>query len=373
MNYDYTKEQKMYKESAKTFFKKEWTLELLRDVIKKEGYSREHLNKMADLGWLGMLIDEQYGGIGGSFMDLCPIIEEMGRALFPSPFFANAVMGASILSEAASEEIKNKILPAIADGDVNITLAITETADGWYEDKILMTADKQGQNYILNGSKLFVPFADVSDYIICCARDTSLNKTSLFLVDSKAKGVKIEPIDTFSIDKYSKVLFEDVQVSPKDIIGQSGSGFRIIEKLMPMFVASRCIEITGGLQQVLDITVKWVKDRHQFGKPIGNFQVIQHQCAEMAIDVETSKFISYLAAWEISENLDGKKDVSMAKAWSGDAFQRVTACALQAHGAMGFTEEYDLHFYYKQAKSLQLMYGGSTFHKKIVAKELGYC
>ncbi|MDY7037881.1 MAG: acyl-CoA dehydrogenase family protein [Thermodesulfobacteriota bacterium] len=127
----------------------------------------------------------------------------------------------------------------------------------------------------------------------------------------------------------------------------------------------------GGQQKVLEMTVQFVKEREQFGKPIGSLQTIQNYCAEMAIDVETSKYIAYQTAWKVSNDLHHKEDVSIAKVWCGDAYQRVTAIALQSHGAMGFTEEYDLHFFYKQAKSLQLMHGGSRYHREVVAQEMG--
>jgi len=375
MDFSLSEDQKMFKDSAGAFLQKEWTFKLLREIIKEEkGYSIDHWEKIADLGWMGMLIDERYGGLGCNFMDLCPILEEMGRTLFPSPFFASAIMGAAILSEAASEAMKEKLLASIASGDVIVTLAVGETGDNWSRDMIKTTAEKNGDSYILRGTKLFVPFAHASDYIICCAKDKSVhdNSTILFLVDAKAKGVELIPIPTFSIEKYSKVIFDNVSVSSENIIGKIGGGWDVIERMLPRFVVSRCMEIVGGLQKVLEMTVQYVKDREQFGAPIGSLQVIQHYLAEMAVDIETSKFMAYQAAWKVSENLSCKKDVSMAKAWCGEAYQRVTALALQAHGAMGFTEEYDLHFYYKQAKSLQLMYGGGAYHRRIVASETGY-
>ena len=373
MDFDLGKEQKMFKDSAKTFFSKEWDLELLRETNKEDqGYSPKHWEKIAELGWLGMLIDEKYEGIGCDFDDLGPILEEMGRALFPSPFLASAVVGASIISEAGTDEQKKKLLTPIADGDVIVTFAVGETGDDWSKDEIAAKAEKQGDDYLISGVKTFVPFAHVSDYIICCAKDegASGDGLTLFLVDTKADGIETTPIPTFAIDRYSKVVFDKVKVAKENIIGTPGSGWDIIEKIMPRLVASRCLEIVGGLQKVLEITVQWAKDREQFGVPIGSFQALQHRCAEMAMDVESSKYIAYRAAWKVSNNMDCKKDVSMAKSWCADAYTRVTASAMQVHGAMGFTEEYDLHFYYKQAKSLQLTYGGSSYHRKIVAAEI---
>ena len=162
-------------------------------------------------------------------------------------------------------------------------------------------------------------------------------------------------------------------MATENIIGDIGNSRTIVERLMPKLLAACCVEMVGGLDRVLEITVQYLKERKQFGKPLGALQVMQHKCADMAIDVEASKFITYQAVWKLSEDIPCVKDVAMAKAYTGDAYQRVTASAMQAHGAIGFTEEYNLHYYYKQAKSLQLVYGGGDWHRKVVAKDMGYC
>ena len=372
MDYQYTKEQKMYQDSARTFFNKEWTFDLLRDVLNKKGYSEKLWKKVVDLGWVAMLIDEKYNGVGGNLLDLCPIFEEIGKSLFPSPLFISSIAGVSILSGYGTDTMKNKILPVLADGNLILTLACVETANGWSENQINMTAEKTDAGYILSGVKFFVPFADSSDYLICCAKETTDNRTSLFLVDTKAKGIDLTSMKTFSTEWYNKVIFDKVIVPEENLIGQNGSGWDIIETLMPLFAVSRCMEMVGGIQKTLDITLKYIKERVQFGVPIGKFQALQHRCAEMAIDVETSRYITYQAVWRLSENLSCRREASIAKSWTGDAYQRVTAQAHQLHGAMGFTDECNLHFYYKHAKALQLTYGGGSYHRKVVAQEFGY-
>jgi len=375
MDFSLTKEQKMFKDSARAFFSKQWNIEMLRETIAtQQGYHTENWNKIADLGWLGMLIDERYQGIGSSFIDVCPVIEEMGRTLFPSPFLATSVVGASIIKKYANEKIKERLLPQIADGRIIVTFAVGESGDTWSENEIFTVAEKNGQSYILNGTKLFVPYAQTCDYIICCVKEKlkSDERISIFIVDTKDKGVKCSIIPTFSTDQYCKIVFDNCVVPEENIIGNIGHGWDIIEKTVPKLVISQCMMMVGGLQKVLEMTVKWAKEREQFGVPIGSFQTISHYCAEMAIEVEASKLIAYQAAWKTSNGLSCKKEISMAKAYAGEAFQKVTSLALQVHGAMGFTEEYDLHFYYKQAKSMQLMNGSGKYHRKIVAQEMGY-
>lgn len=371
MDFNINKEQKMYKNSARTFFKKEWSFDLLRELVEEGGFSRKLWKKIAELGWLGLLIDEEYGGFSASFMDICIIMEEMGRCLFPCPYLATAVVGASILSKEADDSIKKKLLPAIADGNAIITYAF----DGAYnrsKKKYRLKMNKHGDEFLLNGSAMFVPYAAISDYIICRAFDDSGSSGSLFLVDLKANGLSCEKIPSFSVDSYYKLFFENVRVSAEKIIGDIGQGSKIVERMMPKLLTACCVEMVGGLDRVLEITVQYLKERKQFNKPLGALQVMQHKCADMAIDLSASKFITYQAAWKLSEGIPCIKDVAMAKAYTGDAYQRVTASAMQAHGAIGFTEEYDLHYYYKQAKSLQLMYGGGSWHRNVVAREMGY-
>ncbi len=374
MDFEFTKDQKMYQKAAREFLVKECSMETVRDILQDEkGYSPDLWKKIAELEWLSIMIDEKYDGLGGSFLDLCPIMEEIGRAVFPSPFFATVIMGGSIISEKADEKTKSTVLPAIANGNTLVTLAIEETAEGWSKDAIRCTAQKQGDDYIIEGTKLFVPFAASSNHIICCARhdDVRDNGISLFLIDTNDNLIDFTPIPSFATEKYYQVTFKGVKVSQESIIGTPGQGWEAVEMLQPIITAARCIEMVGGMQKVLEMTVAFVKERKQFGVPIGSHQAIQHYCAEIAIDVETSKFMAYQAAWKISTNQPCRAEVSMAKAWCGDAYQRVTALALQAHGATGFTEEYDLHLFYKQAKSLQLMSGGSSHHRKVVAQEMG--
>jgi alkylation response protein AidB-like acyl-CoA dehydrogenase len=374
VDFAFTEDQAMFRETARKFFAKECPITVVREILKEEfGYSPDLWKKLAELGLMGLMIDEAYGGLGASFLDLCPILEEMGRSLFPSPFFSTVVMGGTMLTENAGESMKAQLLPSIVGGHTIMTLGAGESGGEWLKGEIQSNAAKNGKGYIINGTKLFVPFAAPSDHIICCARDDSLNDNgiSLFLVDAQDKTVECTPIPTFSLEKYYRVNFKGTRVPKNSLIGKPGEGWEAMEKTLPKMVAARCIEMLGGLKRVLEMTVEFVKEREQFGRPIGSFQTIQNYCADIAIDLETSKLAAYQAAWKVSNDLPSKAEVSAAKAWCGDAYQRGTALALQVHGAMGFSEEYDLHFFYKQAKSLQLMYGGSANHRRIVAEEMG--
>jgi len=374
VDFVFTEDQKLFKETARKFFDTECPITMVRKILQDEsGYSPDLWKKLADLGLMGLMIDERYGGMAASFMDLCPILEEMGRAVFPSPFFSTVIMGGTILAENAGEEMKTRLLPSIISGDTIVTLGVGESGGEWAKADIRTIARENGSGVIIDGTKLFVPFAGAADHIICCAEDQSLpdKGISLFLVGTNDQMVACTPIPSFSIEKYYSVNFNGAKIPANHIIGKAGAGWKAVNSAWPKVVAATCVEMIGGLKRVLNMTVRFVKEREQFGRPIGRFQTIQNYCADIAIDVEASRYIAYQAAWRVSNDLPSRAEISTAKAWCGDAYQRATAIALQAHGAMGFTEEYDLHLFYKHAKSLQLMYGGSAWHRRTVAEEMG--
>ena len=374
MDFGFTEEQQMFSDMTKKFFTNECPMETVRELQEDEtGFSKALWKKLADVGLLGVLIDEAYGGMGLDFLDLCPILEEIGKALFPSPFLPTVLMGGTLLSEGAGREVKERILPAIASGDIIGSLGVGETGGEWSEDAVQTVAEKKDGCFVLTGHKLFVPFSEPSDFMICLARDHSLpdKGTTLFLVEADDEKIEHIPMPSFGIDRYYDVRLNGVEVPYENVIGEPGKGWDVIERLLPKIAVARSAEMVGGHQRVLDITVQFVKDREQFGRPIGSLQTIQNYCADIAIALEASRVIAYKAAWKISAGDTDGGEASMAKAWCGDAYRKATEVALQVHGAMGFTEEYDLHFYYKQAKATQLMYGGSSFHRGIVATTIG--
>lgn len=372
MDFSLNEEQKILKNTARDFFEKECPKSLVKEMLKDElGYSPQLWKKMADLGWMCLVLDPGYGGIGGSFLDLTLLMEEMGRALLPGPFFSTVILGSLTILEAGDEEARQKLLPAIAAGDLILTLALTEP-DGCYSQEGIKTeAVKKGEDYVINGTKLFIPDAHIAQYIICVARTGGIGEITLFLVDSKSSGLTITPLLTIAGDKQSEVIFNNVKIPPGHILGQIGRGWTYLEKVWPSVIVARCAEMVGGAQQALDMTAQYAKERHQFGRPIGSFQAIQHYLADMLTQVEACRHLTYQAAWLVSEELPCKKEVAIAKAWCSDAFKRVTSVAHQIHGAIGFTEEHDLYLYYKHAKAWELTFGDASNHKEVVAQEMG--
>jgi alkylation response protein AidB-like acyl-CoA dehydrogenase len=376
MDLDLTQEQRILKSSAREFLKKEFPPSLLREMKDDErGYPQKLWDQMVELGWMGVMIPEKYGGIGGSFLDLCILLEAMGEVCCQSPFFSTVVLGGLAILSAGSEEQKEALLPKIADGNLIFALAMTEPG-GWYGTyNIAMSATADKNDYILDGTKLFVENAHLADYIICAAR-TDESKASeggltLFLVDSKSPGVKCVSMKTLAYDKQCEVIFDKVSVPKGNVLGEVGQAWGILERLQEQAAVAKCVEMVGCIQKAFDMTVAYAKERKQFGRPIGSFQAVQHHCANMVIDVDGSRFITYQAAWKISEGIPASMDVAMAKAWGSSASRRVTSLAHQIHGAISFTEEYDVHLYYRRAKAAEVAFGDTEYHLEKLAQLLG--
>lgn len=376
MDIDLTQEQRILKRSARDFLKKECPPSLLREMKDDErGYPQKLWDQMVDLGWMGVMIPEKYGGIGGNYLDLCILLETMGASCCPGPFFSTVVLGGSAIMLAGTDEQKEAFLPRIADGDLIFALATTEPG-AWYDASgIVMAATEDKEGYILNGTKLFVQNAHIADYIICAARTDAIKAPegglTLFLIDAKSPGVKCTPLKTLAYDKQCEVIFDKVNVPKTNILGEIDQAWSILENLQTQAAVATCAELVGCIQTAFDMTVAYAKERKQFGRPIGSFQAVQHHCANMVIDVDGSRFITYQAAWKISSGLSAGMDAAMAKAWTSNASRAVTALAHQIHGAISFTDEYDVHLFYRRAKAGEVAFGDAEYHLEKVARQLG--
>ena len=365
--------QQMLKNSAQEFLEAECSKDYVREMEEDErGYTPDLWQKLAEQGWLGLIIPEKYGGVELEYQDLIVLLEEMGRYMLPGPYFSTVVMGGMAITDAATEEQKQEYLPRIAEGQIIVTLAINEPSGRWDAEGIELKASENGDKWVLNGTKLFVPNAHVSDYIVVAARTgDGANDISLFIVSTQAIGVEETLLQTIASDRQSEVIFNNVEVSSSDLLGEKNAGWSTIEKVLQWGAIGKCAEMTGGGQEVLDMTVEYAKQRTQFGRPIGTFQAIQHHCANMATDVEGSKFITYQAAWRLSEGLPADREVAMAKAWVSEAYRRVCALGHQSHGAIGFTKEHNMQLYSRRAKAAELAFGDADLHLDKVSEILG--
>mgnify|MGYP001084518647 CR=1 FL=1 len=370
MDFNLSEEQEILKSMARDFLTTECPKKLVKEMVEDErGYPPELWRKMSELGWMGLVFPEEYGGAGGNFLDLAVLLEEMGRACLPGPFFSTMVLGGMTILSMGSESQKRELLPKIARGDLIATLAFTEPSARYDIDGITMKATADGDNYFLSGTKLFVPDAHIADYIICVAK--AEEGITLFLVEGKSPGINCTLLKTIGGDKQCEVDFKSVRVSRESIVGELGQGRDGLEENLRKATVAKCAEMVGGAQQVLDMTLDYAKERVQFGRPIGSFQAIQHYLANMLTDVEALRFVTYEAAYNLSQGLPCVKEVAVAKTWVSEAFRRVAATAHQIHGGIGFSADYDLYLYFRRAKGAEVVLGGPEFHREVVAQEIG--
>jgi alkylation response protein AidB-like acyl-CoA dehydrogenase len=283
------------------------------------------------------------------------------------------VLGGLPILDLGSEEQKQEYLPKLIRGEKIFTLALTEPGYRHYDDSsVKVTANPDGGKYTIKGTKLFVTDAHVADYLLCVTKTKPKNGITILLADAKNHRIKYTVLKTIAGDKLCEVVFDQMPVPEANILGGLNQGWSTVQKIIERAAVGKCCEMVGNLQRVLEITVDYAKERKQFDRPIGTFQIIQHYCADMATDIDGARFSTYQAAWMLSEGLPCTKEVAIAKAWTSQASQRVVSLAHQIHGAIGVTIEHDLHYYTRRAKAAELAFGDGNFYREIVAKEMAF-
>jgi alkylation response protein AidB-like acyl-CoA dehydrogenase len=376
MDLSLTEEQELLQSSARDFLRQECPTTHVRAMEEDEiGYSPELWKKIADLGWAGLMYPEQYGGSGYGFIELCVLMEEFGRALVPSPFHSSVLTFGLPLLLGGNDAQKQRYLQAIANGTFLGTLALTEPSASFEPSGISVRAEAHSGGFVINGTKLFVLNAHTADALLVVVRTSDErgpeNGISLLLVPGNASGVATTPLHTIASDRQCEVEFHNVEVGSDALVGDLHQAWPLIKKTLDYATVAKCAEMVGMAQVAFDMAVDYAKNRVQFGRPIGSFQAIKHKCADMVIDVDGSRFITYRAAWCLAQELDAAKEIAMAKAWTSEACRRVCAHAHQIHGGIGFTKEYDLQLYFRRAKQAEVFYGDADVHLETVAQEIG--
>ncbi len=372
-----SEEEEMLRTSAQDFLTEKCPKTLVREMEEDEkGYSPQLWKEIADLGWLGLIFPEKYGGADMDFVSLAILLEEMGRACFPGPFFSTVLLGGLPILDIGTEEQKEKYLTDIISGKTIFTMAITEPIGGYTAKSIKTKAAANGNDYIINGTKMFVLDANVADYLLCVARTDEKSRgedgITIFIVDSKSAGISITLLNTIAGDKQCEVVFDNVKVPKENILGKLNQGWGEVQKIIERAAIAKSCEMVGGMGAVLDMTVAYVKERIQFDVPVGVFQAIQHHCVYMHVDVEGSRAASYEAAWRVSTGRPYSTEAALTKAWTSDAYNRVVALGTQAHGGVSIMKDHDLPLYFRRAKASELLFGDARFHRKTVARELGF-
>src|ERR1700677_4220209 len=353
MEFGLNESEVLLKDNARKFFAGECPMEEVRRLMETQTAHDPALwSKMVDQGYTGIIFSEECGGIGLGKVELILLMEEAGRALLPGPFFSTVALAGSVLDAIATPEQKKRYLSPICRGEARSSVAILEAGASWDPVDVHMS----GASGKLTGEKLFVPDAMVADFLIVVARD------GVFRVDAEAAGMELQPMQAMDLTR--KVCSVRFSGTPAERLGDTTGLARALDVAATALVA----EMVGEMQRTLDVTVEYAKTRKQFGKPIGMFQAVQHQCADMYLETESARSAAYYAAWALEENTpDAAVAVSIAKMYASDAGRTVGNRGIQIHGGMGFTWENDLHLYYRRAKASETAFGDATFHRERIA------
>jgi alkylation response protein AidB-like acyl-CoA dehydrogenase len=375
MDFGFSQEQELLRATARKFLENECTSGFVRARMEEPaGVTDDFWAKLAEQGWLGLIYPEEHGGSALGFVDLTVLMEEMGRVVMPGPFFSTVLLGGLAIREAGSAAQKKEWLTRIASGQAKTTLAWTEPSARWDAAGVTCAARESKDGFVLNGTKLFVLDAHLADVLVVVVRTsegrTPEEGTSLLLVPKGTRGVDVKLLPTMDqTRKLCEVSFKDAAVPGDALMGTKGAAWPTLARVVERATVALCAEMCGGAQRVLDMTTDYAKIRVAFGKPIGTYQGVKHKAADMLVDVENAKSLTYYAAWAVDENApEAPLAASMAKAYVTDAFRKVAGAGIQLHGGIGFTWEHDLHLYFKRAKSSEFTFGDATYHRERVAQ-----
>jgi alkylation response protein AidB-like acyl-CoA dehydrogenase len=341
------------------------------DVAVKESWEKSVRAALSDIGAFGVLISEDFGGSGAGFVDMLVLLEEVGRAGVDRWFLSSAVLSATLLGAAHESTIRTNLLRQIASGCRIVTAALGE--DGCIEDRVDARVDARNVDggYELSGTKRFVFCPNRADFILVMARSSDANgEVGLFAVDKRSSGVGLSGDDGSSINGFASVDFDGVFV-PVDHRLQTDRGVVDIEELRSLIAVACCAEMIGGATRVLEMTTDYAKSREQFGQPIGSFQSVQHLCVRMRTYVQSARAITYRAGSAVESNAsDRHRLASCAKAWTSRAYRGATNLSHRVHGAIGFSEEFDLQRYTKAQMDSWAVFGDPRFHANRISSDL---
>ncbi len=377
MDIGFIEEQELLRTSARKFLENECPSAFVRQRMAEPAAMTENFwQKLAEQGWFGILYPDELGGSALGLVDMTVLMEEMGRAVMPGPFFSTVLLGGSAILEAGSPGQRQEWLPRIAEGSAKVSLAWTEPNARWDAAGIVATGRETAGGFVLSGTKLFVPDAHLSDALVIAVRtrdgSTMEDGVSLFLVPKEAAGIGVTLLPTIDeTRKLCEVRLDNVAVSAAALLGERHGGWPGLARVLDRATVALCAEMCGGAQQVLEMTTAYAKIRIAFGKPIGSYQGVKHQAADMLVAIENAKSLTYYAAWAVDEGLaEAPLAVSMAKAAASDMYRKVANTGIQLHGGIGFTWEHDLQLYFKRAKASEVAFGDSTWHRERVARLL---
>ena len=367
MNFDFGADQYAMRDSVHSFLADQWSTAKLRALADGDGFDAALWKGLTDIGFPAMLLPEAHSGLGLSFVDLALVLEEFGRALVPGPS-VETLLAADVIARFGTPQQQTRLLPAIAEGNFRIVPAVTESGSGGENGLPTCHLTRTTDGFVLTGRKILVPYAGAADSLLVSVRFDDTDEAGLVLVDPSAAGVTRRPHTLFDFaSRADEVLFAAAPVAATDVLGGAPST-AALQRLLDAGAAASAMQLTGIAGQMLDIAVDYIGQRIQFGRPIGAFQALKHRCADMMVQVETSRTAAYYASWALSFGTaeEAAQAVSMAKAFCGDAARSVCNEAIQLHGGVGFAWELDLHLYLRRSKSLEHAFGDAGVHRERV-------
>ena len=369
MDLAYTETQELLRQTAREFAQRDFPIRRHRELAEaKATFDAETWKKMADLGWLGLMVDEAHEGTGGGWVDLIVLLEEMGRALMPMTFLAHTLAGL-VIQRFGDESQQAALLPAVAGGERIFAVAVTEPRATLDPDGVQCEARRSDDGFTLDGVKYFVRGAGAADTIVVLARLDQ--RLGIFLVEKASAGITVTPLDTIGDDDQAIVELAGVRVPASALLGGSPRDWDALRTIADMGALIECGYGVGVMARDTEMTIGYVKDRVQFGRPLGSFQAVHHQVADQVTDVDCGRLLTLYGAWALDAGQPSASvEIARAKAWTSDALRRVARTGNQLHGGIGYSREYDIHFYFQRAKTLELMYGIADEHRARIAAAL---
>lgn len=366
-------EQLMLRDSARDFLKGRAPvshLRGLRDNASEEGFSRELWSEMVEMGWPAILVPEQYGGLDYGFTGMGIILEECGRTLTPSPLLCTSMMGAAAIVKAGSDTQRESILPGITSGERLLALACDESPRH-EPHKVNTEAKEIDANYRISGRKSSIVDGHIADTFIVSAKTG--NDLSLFLVPANAKGITVEPYQVLDTHFAANVSFDLVEVEKQDLLGPLNGGINTLDYVLDVGRVGASAELLGIALEAFERTIQYLKERKQFGVPIGSFQALQHRAAHLFAELEMCKSLVIKALHTLDEQADGDAElVSLTKSKLAETAHLATTEAIQMHGGIGMTDEFDIGFFLKRCRILESLYGDHYYHLDRFARQRGY-
>jgi len=376
MNFALDADQLQLRDTARAFLAAHSGSAAVRSAMATErGYDAALWQRIAgELGWPAVIIPEAHGGLGLGQVELMVLMEAMGAALLCAPFFSTVCLGANALVTAGTDAQQAEWLPAIAAGTTTAALAHAEPVGRWDADGITTTAHPDGSDVVLTGTKSYVVDGHTADLLLIAARapgTTGATGVRTFLVPATTRGIERRVLGTMDeTRRLAEIHLDGVRVPQSAALGGDGAGWPALATTLHLATVALAAEQVGGAERCLDLAVGYAGERVQFGRPIGSFQAIKHKCADMLMRVEAARSAAYYAACTADDRAELATAASLAKAYCSDAYFQCAADSLQIHGGVGFTWEYDVHLYFKRAKSSESLLGDASYHRELVAQQL---